>query len=81
MELHIIDIRIVFFYLALTVFIGFWISKKASQNLDSYFLGGRSIPWYILGVSNASGMFDITGTMWLVYLCFVYGLKSVWACP
>ena len=23
-------------------------------------------------------MFDITGTMWLVYLCFVYGMKSVW---
>lgn len=23
-------------------------------------------------------MFDITGTMWLVYLCFVYGLKSIW---
>jgi SSS family solute:Na+ symporter len=29
-------------------------------------------------VSNASGQFDITGTMWLVYLFFVYGLKSVW---
>jgi hypothetical protein len=23
-------------------------------------------------------MFDIMGTMWLVYICFVYGLKSVW---
>ena len=23
-------------------------------------------------------MFDITGTMWLVYIVFVYGLKSVW---
>jgi len=45
--------------------------------MDSYFLGGKSIPWYILGVSNASGMFDITGTMWLVYLIFVYGLKGV----
>lgn len=45
--------------------------------MDSYFLGGKSIPWYILGVSNASGMFDITGTMWLVYLLFVYGLKGV----
>ena len=78
MELHIIDIGIVFLYLALTIFIGFWISNKASKNLDSYFLGGRSIPWYVLGVSNASGMFDITGTMWLVYLCFVYGMKSIW---
>ena len=78
MELYSIDIAIIFTYLALTVLIGFWISKRASKNLDSYFLGGKSLPWFILGISNASGQFDITGTMWLVYLCFVYGLKSVW---
>jgi SSS family solute:Na+ symporter len=78
MELNSVDIAIIFTYLALTVLIGFWISKRASKNLDSYFLGGKSLPWYILGISNASGQFDITGTMWLVYLCFVYGLKSVW---
>src|SRR5262245_65378685 len=36
------------------------------------------MPWYIFGVSDASGMFDIAGTMWLVYIMFVYGLKSVW---
>lgn len=32
----------------------------------------------MLGVSNASGMFDIAGTMWTVAILFVYGLKSVW---
>ena len=32
----------------------------------------------MLGVSNASGMFDISGTMVMVYWLFVYGLKSVW---
>ena len=78
MNLHSIDIAIIFTYLMLTVLIGFWISKRASKDLDSYFLGSKSLPWYILGISNASGQFDITGTMWLVYLCFVYGLKSVW---
>jgi len=78
MDLHSIDIAIIFTYLVLTILIGFWISKRASKDLDSYFLGGKSLPWYILGISNASGQFDITGTMWLVYLCFVYGLKSIW---
>jgi len=77
MQLHIIDISIIILYLVTTVVVGFLISKRASKNMDSYFLGSKSIPWYILGVSNASGMFDITGTMWLVYLLFVYGLKGV----
>ncbi len=32
----------------------------------------------MLGLSDASDMFDISGTMWMVALCFVYGLKSIW---
>ncbi len=78
MELHALDIGIVVAYLAVTILLGLWVSKRASADLDSYFLGGKTIPWYILGVSNASGQFDITGTMLLVYWCFAYGLKSVW---
>lgn len=77
MVLSGIDISIIFLYLAVTVILGFWISKKASRNLDSYFLGGKTLPWYMLGLSNASGMFDITGTMWMVAIMFIYGIKSV----
>ena len=78
MNLQPLDIGIVIGYLILTLLIGFLISKQASKNLDSYFLGGRRIPWYILGISNASGMFDITGTMWFVSILFIYGLKGAW---
>lgn len=78
MALHWIDIIVIALYIMSTIGIGFYISKKASKNLEAYFLGGNKIPWWALGVSNASGMFDITGTMWLVSMCFVYGLKSAW---
>jgi len=78
MILHSIDIAIILLYLVVTIGIGFWISKKASTNIKSYFLGGNEIKWQYLGLSNASGMFDISGTMWMVMLLFIYGLKSVW---
>ncbi len=78
MKLQFLDISIIIAYLALTIFIGFWISKKAKKNLDSYFLGGKSLPWYMLGLSNASGQFDISGTMMMVAWLFVYGVKSAW---
>ncbi|MCB0750210.1 MAG: Na+:solute symporter [Ignavibacteriae bacterium] len=78
MHLHYIDIFIIVTYLAITVFIGSFLSNKASKNMGSYFLGGNKLPWYMLGLSNASGMFDISGTMWLVTLAFVYGIKSIW---
>lgn len=78
MRLSVIDISIILLYLLSTVFIGIWYRKKASQNKDSYMLGGKSLPWYKLGLSDASDMFDISGTMWMVSLCFVYGMKSIW---
>lgn len=78
MTLHILDSAIILLYLAGIVLLGFYISKKASKDLDSYFLGGNKMKWYYLGLSNASGMFDISGAMWTVSILFVYGLKSAW---
>jgi Na+/proline symporter len=78
MQLASIDIAIIVLYLLATVGIGLWISRRASRNIQHYFLGGNKLPWYALGLSNASGMFDISGTMWMVYLLFIYGLKSVY---
>jgi len=78
MKLQFIDVAIIVLYLALMVSLGFWFRKKAKKNKESYMLGGKSLPWYMLGMSDASDMFDISGTMWMVALCFVYGMKSIW---
>ncbi|MDO3387556.1 sodium:solute symporter family protein [Gilvimarinus sp. SDUM040013] len=78
MQLALIDVMVIAAYILATIFIGFWISSRASKNIRSYFLGGNKLRWYTLGLSNASGMFDISGTMWLVYLLFVYGLSSIY---
>ena len=78
MHLHGIDIAVIVAYLAGSVLVGYWVSHRASRDMRAYFLGGNVLPWYVLGISNASGMFDISGTMLLVYWMFVYGVKSVW---
>ena len=78
MKLHWIDITILVVYLLGIAVIGFVLKRKAAKNLKAYLLGGNELPWYMLALSNAHGMFDISGTMWLVTILFVYGLKSVW---
>jgi solute:Na+ symporter, SSS family len=78
MKLRPIDLAILVAYLATMVVIGWVLRKKASQNKLNYLMGGKSLPWYMLGLSDASDMFDISGTMWMVSLCFVYGMKSIW---
>ena len=78
MYLSGLDYAIIIAYFLIVLGVGLWISKLARNNLDQYFLGGNKIKWYFLGLSNASGMFDISGVMWTVTLLFVYGLKSAW---
>lgn len=78
MKLQLPDILILIAYLATMISLGFYMRKRARINKESYLMGGKSLPWYMLGLSDASDMFDISGTMWMVALCFVYGLKSIW---
>ena len=73
-----IDLAIVGLYVLATIAIGLVARRRAARSLQSYYLADKSMPWYLLGLSNASDMYDVTGTMWLVTLCVVYGLKSIW---
>lgn len=82
--MNIIDVSIIVAYILLSVGIGIWISRKASKGLDDYFLGGKTIKWYFLGLSNGSGMFDVSGTSWMIGVLFLYGVKSfmfMWLWP
>lgn len=78
MNLSTVDIIIILLYLVVIIGLGFWISKKASKNIQSYFLGDNNIKWYWLGFSNSSGMFDVSGTAFYVALLFIYGFKAAW---
>jgi Na+/proline symporter len=73
-----LDGAIVVGYLIATLIIALRLRRRAAQSIDSYYLANKTMPWYLLCLSDASGMFDISGTMWLATLLFVYGLKSIW---
>ncbi|MFQ6035815.1 MAG: hypothetical protein ACE5NM_08215 [Sedimentisphaerales bacterium] len=74
----LIDYGIVALYFAAVVGLGFWYQKRASRNLGAYFLGGKSIHWLALAMSGSVSNFDITGTMWIISILFILGMKSMW---
>ena len=76
--LHGIDIAIVVVYLSGVVSLGLYASRRAAAGVDSYFLSDRQAPAWLLAVSGGFSWFDITGTMWIVGLFYVYGLKAMW---
>ena len=78
MRLTTIDLSIIALYFIMMVVIGIIMKNQAKKSKDSYLLGGKKLPWYMLGLSDASDMFDISGTMLLVSMAFLYGFKSVW---
>src|SRR5699024_4732464 len=52
MDLSTLDLIVFFGYCALIIFLGIWVSKKGEQkNAEDYFLAGKSLPWYVIGVS------------------------------
>ncbi|MEP6787375.1 MAG: hypothetical protein ABJB40_03010 [Acidobacteriota bacterium] len=78
MTLSTLDQIIVVLYLAAIMSIGFAMKRKAAKGMSSYFLGGRSLPWWALAMSGSSSYFDITGTMWIVSTFIALGLKGMW---
>lgn len=57
------DYVIVAVYLTAMVYIGLRLQRKASTGIDSYFLGNRKLPWWVLGASGMASNLDVSGTM------------------
>ncbi len=78
MSLSTLDCAIVLAYLAAVIAIGFIVKRKSAAGIESYFLGSRQMPWWMLAMSGSASYFDITGTMWIVSLLVVLGLRGMW---
>ncbi|WP_411895153.1 sodium:solute symporter family protein [Winogradskyella sp. A2] len=57
MKLNTIDWVIIIFFLSLFAFIGVYVSKRAGKNTKEFFLSGRNMPWWLLGVSMVATTF------------------------
>lgn len=71
-----IDYSIVGFYLIALIMFGVYLRKKAVKGLDEYFLGGRKIPWWVLGISGMASNLDMTGTMVIISFFYIIGVKG-----
>lgn len=57
MILSLIDWIILIAFFALSLFIGVYVSKKSGKNTENFFLSGRNMPWWLLGVSMVATTF------------------------
>jgi SSS family solute:Na+ symporter len=73
-----LDFLIIAAYFSGMLAVGILHSRRASSSIRSYFLGENRGRWWMLAASGAAANFDIAGTMFLVSLFYVMGLRGFW---
>lgn len=58
MDLIAIDWAIIISFFSISLFIGVWVSKRAGSSSNEFFLSGRNMPWWLLGVSMVATTFS-----------------------
>ena len=54
----LLDWSIIGGYFLIALFIGVWASKNTDADRESFFLAGRSMPWWLLGISMVATTFS-----------------------
>ncbi|MCR9131258.1 MAG: Na+:solute symporter [bacterium] len=91
MILSTIDWGILSLFFITLLAIGWWASKSAGKNTKEFFLGGRNMPWWLLGISMVATTFSadtpnlVTGLIrengvaknWVWWAFLITGLVTV----
>ena len=79
MLLSSLDWIIVGAYFALSLAVGLWASKQAGKDTRSFFLAGRNMPWWLLGVSMVATTFSTDTPNLVTDLVRQNGVSGNWA--
>jgi len=72
------DYIVIVLYFAILIGIGSYFRRKAATSLEHYFLAGRRLPWWALGLSQMTFWFDMTGTMIITSFLFLLGPRGIY---
>lgn len=89
-RLHYIDVSIILAYLFFTFLIGVYFSRRASKNMDEFFVSGRCLPWWIVGTSMVATTFAADtplavsglvakGGIWKNWIWWNWGVGGIFA--
>lgn len=73
-----LDWVIIGLFLLISLAIGLSVSRRAGKNLESFFLGGRNLPWYIAGLSMVATTFAADTPLAVTELVGQSGISGNW---
>ena len=78
MEIKTLDYTIIFGFFAIVLLIGAYVSKKSGKNSLEYFLSGRTMPWWLLGLSMVATTFSTDTPNLVTDLVRSSGVSANW---
>ena len=78
MQLNGLDWAIVGSFILVSLTIGFWVSRRAGGNAESFFLSGRNMPWWLLGTSMVATTFSTDTPNLVTNIVRTNGVSGNW---
>ncbi len=78
MNISTLDIGIIAIVLVATLFIGYLASRSSGKNAINYFLSGRNMPWWLLGISMVATTFSADTPNYVTNVVRKYGVAGNW---
>jgi solute:Na+ symporter, SSS family len=73
-----LDYVIIAIYMVFSIGVGIYFSKKASKSTDDYFVGGRAMPWWLIGTSMVATTFASDTPLAMTEMVREHGLWRNW---
>ncbi|MDG2437391.1 MAG: Na+:solute symporter, partial [Polaribacter sp.] len=73
-----LDYVLIFTFFAITLSIGVYVSKKSGKNSTEFFLSGRTMPWWLLGISMVATTFSTDTPNFVTDIVRKDGVSANW---
>ena len=73
-----LDIAVIAVYLIGSVIIGLMFARRGSKDPEAYFVGGRGMPWWLIGISLAATCFAADTPLWVGDMIYRRGIEGTW---
>ena len=73
-----LDFAIVGAYMLVTLGLGIYLARRASGSMVDFFVGGRSLPWWLAGTSMAATTFSIDTPLYVAGVVGTRGIAGNW---
>lgn len=69
-SLNVVDLAVFGIYMVATVALGFWVGRRDKETAQGYFLGNKTIPWFVIGASMVAA--DISSEQFISFVGGAY---------